>query len=323
MSDSPTRTKNGSNAHQPPAEGEPDEGTPVAGQDRSPAHENTLNHSRKHDHHAAHGHDHHDHHDHDSDGGEDDLTDAIEAARLGLRSEVQKLVEVLPEAEVYIPLSEDLPDTEEGEVVEWEGELTFRPHMILGEDQSIFAVCYSDPDLVEHMAEALGWQTSGEELKLICVPAQVAFDLAQLTIDGERVSGLVFNPGTDVELVLQRDEAASLLLGTAIPLVGYVADLPADVEEQSQVVEGADPPPDALLEALSKAKANIADLVDVRVETTFNPERDREPHLTIFLTIIARHDLDRQALADEVMEDAAPHLPAPGYADIVFLDAPN
>ncbi len=251
------------------------------------------------------------------------LGSALTAARRGLKSEVEKLVAVLPEAEVYIPLSEDLPEAEEGERVEWEGELTFRPHMILGGDQSIFAVAYSDPQLVEYMANAMSWDTSGEELKLICVPAHVAFELSQLTLDGERVSGVVFNPGTASELVLQRDEAASLMQGQAIPLVGYVDDLPPDTEPEAQIVAGAEPPPPPLLAALEEAKNAITDVVDVRVETTFNPERDREPHLTIFLTIIARHDLDRQALADEVMKDAAPHLPPPGYADIVFLDAPN
>ena len=112
------------------------------------------------------------------------LGSALTAARRGLKSEVEKLVAVLPEAEVYIPLSEDLPEAEEGERVEWEGELTFRPHMILGGDQSIFAVAYSDPQLVEYMANAMSWDTSGEELKLICVPAHVAFELSQLTLDG-------------------------------------------------------------------------------------------------------------------------------------------
>jgi hypothetical protein len=196
--------------------------------------------------------------------------------------------------------------------------------MILNEDQSIFAVAYSEPQFAEPMQNALGWMTSGEELKFICVPAHVAFDLCNSVIDGEEVAGLVFNPGTDAELVLLRDEAASLGQGKAIPLVGYVADLPPDEEESAtQILEGADPPPPALLSALEAARDKTSDLVEIGVATTFNPERDREPHLTITLTVIGRPGLDRQLLADQIMEEAAEFVPAPGYADIVFVDAPN
>ena len=288
----------------------------------SHTHDDSHNHNHDHDHENC-DHD----HKHDQHAGAAlepaDFSLAIEDARVGLKSAVQSLVEVLPLAQVYIPLAEDLPNAPLNESMPLDGDLTFRPHMILNEDQSIFAVAYSEPEFAEPMQSALAWQTSGEDLKFICVPAHVAFELCTSMIDGEEVSGLVFNPGTDAELVLLRDEAASLAQGTAIPLVGYVADLPPDDDGATQLVEGADPPPAALLKALLAAKNELADLADFSVATTFNPERDREPHLTITLTVVARHGLDRQALADEVMEQAAAHLPAPGYADIVFVDAPN
>lgn len=272
-----------------------------------------------------HGHDHdHEGHDHDGEALEPiDLGPSLVAARTGLRSQVQKLVDDLPEAQIYIPLAEDLPEAPEGEQIALDGELTFRPHMILNSDHSVFAVGYSDPELVEEMQKALGWQTAGEDLKFICVPAHVIFDLAQMRLEGEDVTGIVFNPGTDEELVLQRDEAASLIQGTAIPLVGYVADLPPSAEEETEIVQGAAAPPQELLDALEAAVAKLPDLVKTEVQTTFNPERDREPHLTLTFTVIGRDGLDRQAIADEAMLEAAPHLPAPGYADIVFRDAPN
>jgi SseB protein N-terminal domain len=272
--------------------------------------------------HGTHDHDHdHDHGEHDHD--EIDLDAAIDAARTGLKSQVAIFVEALKHAEVYIPLSEDMPDAPEGEQIEIEGDLTFRPHMILNSDESIFAVGYTEPELVEPMQTALNWKTAGGELKFICVPFHVLFELAQVDVDGEPLSGLVLNPGTDLELVLQRDEAAAIGQGVAIPLVGYVADLPPDDEEETQIVEGAEPPPAELLLALERAVSKVENLVGTEVTTTFNPERDREPHLTITLTVIARDGLDRQALADATMEEAAPFLPAPGYADIVFRDAPN
>jgi hypothetical protein len=280
----------------------------------------------------SHSHDHCDDsdedHDHSASDPDEDaemksLQPALEAARSGLRSQVQVLVEALPECHVYIPLSEDLPETPDGERVEIGGELTFRPHMILNQDESIFAVAYTDPQFVDVMQEALGWETSGGELKFVCVPAHVAFDLAQMDLDGDKVSGLVFNPGTDKELILQRDEVASIAQGTALPLVGYVSELEDNSEEGTQIVAGAPPPPAALIAALEAARESQKDLVDVKVHTTFNPERDREPHLSIILTVVPRRELNRQALADAVMEDAAPHLPPPGYADIVFRDVPN
>src|SRR5690606_13027492 len=228
---------------------------------------------------AAEAADHHDHdHDHDENGEIQSHATANEIARSGLRSDVLVLVEAREHCHVYIPLSEDLPDTPDGERIEMEEELTFRPHLILNQDESIFAVAYSDPQLVDAMQSALGWTTSEGELKFVCVPTQVALGLGQAEIEGEVISGLVFNPGTDQELILQHDEVASIAQGTAIPLVGYVSSMSDSTEEETQVLEGAPPPPDALLNALEAAKTRHPDLMDVQVQTTFNPERDREPH---------------------------------------------
>lgn len=284
-------------------------------------------HNDDHNHHS-HDHDRHTGHDHDHDSGNEEereraLREALGRATSGLKSDVQALLDVLVESQVYIPLSEDLEDTPEGEQIEMDGDLTFRPHMILGEEQAIYAVVYSEPSLVDAMQETLGWDTSGSDLKFICVPSDVALDLAQVTIDGQGVSGLVFNPGTEEELVLRRDEVASLARGVALPLVGYVSELGPDEEAHATVVEGAEPPPPALLDALERIKGSQPDLVGFSVVTTFDPERDREPHLTITLEVIGRRDLNRPALADAVMEEAGEHLPPPGYADIVFRDAPN
>jgi len=271
--------------------------------------------------HSGHGHD----SEEDQHSGEElvSLAPALLVARSGLRSDVQVLLDALGKSHVYIPLSEDLPDTPDGEKIEMKDELTFRPHMILNEDHSVFAVAYTEPALVDPMQKALDWKTSDDELKFICAPAEVAFDLAQLQFDGENVAGLVFNPGTDEELILQRDEVASLAQGKALPLVGYVSDLEPGADEETELLEGADPPPRALMDSLNESKEKNKDIIDVSVHTTFNPERDREPHLSILLTVIARTDIDRQKLADAVMDDAAPHLPAPGYADIIFREAPN
>lgn len=273
------------------------------------------------------GHSDHDDHDHDhSDdhGGGDltDLTDAVGIARRGLRSDVQVLIDALPDGELFVPLAEDIDEAPEGKLIEVEHEISFRPHMVVDEDQNMFCVAYTDPDFMEPMREALGWTTSGGELKFASVPAQFVLEMALQVIDDKEVFGLVINAGMDEELMLRRDEVASIARGQALPLVGYVADIPPGPDEQNEVVQGAEALPKAMLDALDAAVAAQADLASAEVATTFNPERDREPHPTITLSL-SRHGVDREALAEEVMELVSPHVPAPGYVDILFRDPPN
>lgn len=274
-----------------------------------------MSHDHEHDENCQHDHEH-------DEEGLDALGHALLVAQSGLRSDVQVLVDAIDESHVYIPLAEDMPGVVEGEEVQMDEELTFRPHMLLDSDHRAYAVAYTDPELVEPLVEELGWETSGGPLKFIHLPARIAFDLAQQNVDGQDVEGLAFNPSTDFELVLRRDEAAAIAGGQALPLVGYVEDLPEGTDTGTQIIEGAEPPPPELLAALRDSKQKLSDLVDFSVATTFNPERDREPHLTITL-FVADPNLDRAELAEKVMDQAAPFLPDPGYADIVFRDAPN
>jgi hypothetical protein len=265
------------------------------------------------------GHD--DGHDHDPDELED-LTDVVRQARRGLRSDVQELVDMLPFGELLVPLAEDIDDAPEGERIEIEKDLTFRPHMVLDEEHNMYCVAFTRPEFMETMREELGWTTAGAELKFCSVPAQFVFDMALQVIDGEEVLGLVINAGTDDELMLRRDEVGSLAQGQALPLVGYVGELPESADEQTRVVEHAEPLPEALHAALQEAVAAHAELSSAEVQVTFNPERDREPHPTITLRL-ARHDVDRHALAESVMERVAPHVPPPGYVDVLFRDPAN
>jgi hypothetical protein len=275
-------------------------------------------------------HDGHDHdHDHGHDGDDDqptdeliDLTEAVGIARSGLRSDVQVLVDALAEGELFVPLAEDIDDAPEGEVIEVEKELSFRPHMVLDEDQNMFCVAYTDPDFMEPMREALGWTTSGGELKFASVPANFVLDMALQVIDDREVFGLVINAGLDEELMLRRDEIASIARGQALPLVGYVADIEPGPEETMRPVDGAEPLPEAMLSALAEAVRKEAELAKAEAIVTFNPERDREPHPTIVLTL-ARHGVDRHQVAEAVMDLVSPHVPEPGYVDIVFRDPAN
>lgn len=268
---------------------------------------------------------HHHDHDHDHEEGEDEgaaqaLRDALDAARGGLRSLVQRVIETLDDGVLYVPLAEDIPDIPEDEDQAFD-ELSFRPHMLLDNDENAYAVAYTEPALVENVQEALCWSTDGEELKFVRLPARSVLELALADVEDVSVGGLAIDPSTDRELVLGREEVQHILSGQAIPLVGYIEELP-ESDEELPIVEGAEPPDPKLLEALDHAKAKIQDLVGYRVDTTFHPERDREPHLTITL-YLSRPDAPRGAIAEELMELVDPLLPPPGYADLVFRDAPN
>lgn len=252
----------------------------------------------------------------------DDLTEAVRRARRGLRSDVQVLVDQLPHGELLVPLAEDIDEAPEGERIELEQELTLRPHMVLDEEHNMYCVAYTRSDLMEPMRQQLGWTTSGGELKFCSVPAQFVLDMALQVIDDEEVFGLVLNAGSDEELMLRRDEVGSLAQGQALPLVGYVSELPEVPGEETRVVEDAEPLPAALYAALDEAVRALPDLVAAEVQTTFNPERDREPHPTIKLRL-KRHDADRHQLAESVMDRVGPHVPPPGYVDVIFLEPAN
>ncbi|MCH2107906.1 MAG: SseB family protein [Polyangiaceae bacterium] len=248
------------------------------------------------------------------------LEHAILHARRGLRSDVQVFVDAVTEGEVYIPLSENMPNVKEGEEVEIGNGISFRPHMLLDPQHQPFAVCFTRQEYSLPIQTQLNWKTSDEELKFVHGPFSMALDLGQTEAEGQSIHGLVLNPGTERELVLTREEVGSIIQGRAIPLVGYIDELPEGFEDQTKVIEGAEAPPQALLQSLQQSEAQLADLVSFEVQTTFNPERDREPHLTLVLEVNEIDDQARAELANEVMESAGPHLPEPGYCDIVFRD---
>jgi hypothetical protein len=263
----------------------------------------------------------HDHAHHD--GGEpadDPLTLAVAAARSGLKSDVALLVQALADTELLVPLADDIADAPEGERIETDEPLTIQPHMVLDPDGGAFCVFFTHVNFVEPIAASLGWSTAGDELKLCTLMARHALQMALSVIDEVEVKGLVLNPGTDFELMLLRDELGSIAQGQALPLVGYVQDIASTDEENTLLAEPADPPPQEFTRALEAARSQLPGIVDCRVQRTFNPERDREPHLTISVTL-ANAESDREEVARTLAEAVEGTVPSPGYIDIVF--SPN
>jgi len=189
--------------------------------------------------------------------------------------------------------------------------------MLLDEDGNHYAALFTQPELMGTMEQELGWKTDGKDLKFCTVPALFALDMALEVVDDEHVLGLVLNAGTDYELMLRREELASITNGKAIPLVGYVAALAPEDGGETIVAEGGEPPNPALIEAIERALAEAPEVKGYALTRTFNPERDLEPHPTLRL-VTSTPEAELSALAERMVEAVGEHLPPPGYIDIVF-----
>ncbi len=233
-------------------------------------------------------------------GGGPDLTSYVKQARRGFRSDVVQLLSALEQADLLIPLRESLPGATDGERTKIDGELRVIPHFLPAPEGAELCALFTRAELLDAIATELGWQTAGGELQFCSVPGGVALEMANSSIDGEQVRGLVIDAASESELMLTPAEVRSLVRGQAIPLVGYVQAIPDD-DQRTLVAESGEPLPPALL----------AELV--------NAERDLEPHLTLKLTPRSAK-IEHQAVANRVFEAIGPHLPPPGYVDIVFAE---
>ncbi|HEY3500686.1 MAG TPA: SseB family protein [Polyangiaceae bacterium] len=247
-----------------------------------------------------------------------DLTALVLGARRGLRRDVAALEAALDEASLLIPLAQGIDHVPEGEDVALEGGLEIFPHYIVDPEGLRFAALFTQPALLEPIAQALKWTTDGGELGVCALPARIACELALGTIDEKEIQGLVIDPGAESELMLRRSELASIVAGHALPLVGYLHDLPPLDDEKVLVAEN-EPPPAAFLAALEACLAGLPAVTAHRLERTFNPERDLEPHLTLRLSTDGSKD--RRALAHVVIQAVGELVPPPGYIDVLFDDA--
>lgn len=245
------------------------------------------------------------------------FTRVVEAARSGLKRDVQALIDALPDAELLIPLARDLPGTPEGEPVELTSDLVLTPHLLPDGDGHLFCALFTRPEPIGPIIAALGWTTEEEELKICSFPARVALQMAHDAIDEKEVFGLVIDAGSDSELCLQRREIGSLLTGHALPLVGYVENIPADERERTLIAEPAEPPPAELVRALEIWIAAHPEVLEQKLERTFNSDRDLEPHLTLTLRVAG--DVDRNAVFRSVTSALDGKLPPPGYLDVLFV----
>lgn len=245
-----------------------------------------------------------------------DLTALVLGARRGLRRDVAALEAALDDTSLLIPLAKSVEGVAEGEATALERGFEIFPHFLADPEGGRYATLFTQPELVEPAARALQWTTDGGELSVCSLPARIACELALGTIDETDVRGLVIDPGQESELMLRRSELASIVAGHPLPLVGYLHDLPPLEDEKVLVADASEPPPPAFLAALDACLAELPDVTARRVERTFNPERDLEPHLTLRLT--AAGDADRRAIAERVIAAVGELVPPPGYIDVLF-----
>jgi hypothetical protein len=247
-----------------------------------------------------------------------DLTALVKAARRGLRRDVRALLDRLPQGQLFIPLARNIEGMSDGKRLDiGDGEVKLVPHMLLDEEGNHYAALFTHPELMGTMERQLGWKTDDGALKFCTVPALFALDMALEVVDDEHVLGLVLNAGSDSELALRRSELSSMTHDKAIPLVGYVAALAPDEDEQTLIAEGGEPPAPALTQAIEACLAQLPIVQSYALLRTFNAERDLEPHPTLKLATAA----DESALSDiarQMIDAIGKHLPPPGYIDIVF-----
>ena len=246
---------------------------------------------------------------------EEALTRALERARSGLRRDVATLLEALASGELLVPIAKDLLDVPEGQQIELEQELTLSPHLLPDASGEPFAALFSHTTPLEPIVDALGWTTEGEALKVCRLPARLALDVAMNVLNDTRVRGLVIDPGAPSELGLTRNELASLLAGRPIPLLGYVENIPEELD-RTLLAEADEPPPPGLVTTLDRWLAATEGVSGYRLERTFNPDRDLEPHLTLTLKVSA--GADHRELFQGVTRAVEGELPPPGYLDVLF-----
>lgn len=228
-----------------------------------------------------------------------------------------------------MPLARAIADVPLGEeVVPEDGEVSLVPHLLPEKDGALFVPLFTDPDILQTVGKYLGWTTEDatpapgteapDELQYCTLPALVALDLAQQIIDGKRVLGAVINPSDEYELLLNRNELGAIAKGQAIPLVGYVQEIPLGKDEASLVSNvGVDPDP-ALLSAIELCVEGLNGIHGFELRHTFNAERDLEPHPTLVLRVNSEFDVDLEALNRRLSEHVEGKLPEPGYIDVMF-----
>lgn len=255
--------------------------------------------------------------DHGGNGSSDpsDLTVAVRTARRGFRRDVELLVKLLDQGRVYVPLAKAMEGVTPGEDVEATDGMEISPHMLVDEDGNVYATLFTKPEFLERLVEELEWTTDDGPLEFAAIPARAALEMAGGVVDEEEVVALVINPMHESELMLRKDELRNIAAGKAIPLVGYVNEIPEqDFEETLQAEREL---PEELQNAVKNCLDGLDGVLGYELVSTFNAERDMEPHPTLKVQT-SRPAEELSELAHLIVDSVKDHVPAPGYIDVLF-----
>lgn len=247
------------------------------------------------------------------------LTEAVRNARRGLKSDVARLLEELDEGRLLVALARSVPGIEVGKEADVEGEMQLSPHLMADEEGLGYLPVFTRRDALEALGAQLGWQTDSGPLEYCGLPGPLVLDMGVSIVDDEQVVGLVVDPMTESELLLRRHEIASLAQRRALPLVGYVSQIPRQEGEKTLVAELDEPIDPTVTATIQRVLEGLEDPPRWVLGRTFNEERDLEPHLTLNLLTDAE-DLDFGDLAETLATELEGKLPPPGYIDILFND---
>ncbi len=249
----------------------------------------------------------------------EDLSEVVKAARRGFLRDVELLVRALPRGGLLVPLATEVRSAQAPDGTDDDESVTIRPHLLPDRDGTSFVPLFTDADALVTVGEYLQWSTDdSNELQYCTLPALVAVELALSLLADGTVVGAVINPSDEHELVLQRHELAALSQQQALPLVGYVQEIPVADDEEVLVAELAAPPSPELIAAIEACLAHLPHVDGYALEQTFNKERDLEPHPTLTLRVKDPEAIDANKLNELLAEKLEGKLPDPGYIDVLF-----
>ena len=245
-------------------------------------------------------------------------TAAVAAARRGFKRDVADLIAALRASRLMVPLAKRIANVPVGQEQEEGEELSLSPHLLFDDERVGYVTAFTENALIARATDEVGWTTDEGPLEYCTLPGQVVLELALGLSDDERIGGLLLNPLDSTELILRRHEIASIAQGRALPLVGYVGEIPFDPNEQRLIADMEGGPPEEVVLAIEAVLKKVA-ISTYALKRTFNAERDLEPHLTLNV-VGAGAATDRSAVARELAAALEGLLPPPGYIDILFDD---
>ncbi|HWA73085.1 MAG TPA: SseB family protein [Polyangiaceae bacterium] len=239
------------------------------------------------------------------------LTGIVQKARSGRSQDVQALLVAIPTARFLLPLKHAVPEAPVGQAVTLDRRVDLSPHYLPdGSARRLALFTYFGP--LDRIVPTHQWMTDGDRLQLFTLPGPTALQLAHRVVDAWNVMRLVIDPGAPSELVLTRNEIASLLERKATSLSEYAGR----GGESCLPLNAGDPLPPRLVQAIAACLKDHEEVREHRLESVFDPARDKQPRL--ILRLWTTETAYRNALVNLITSAVQHELPPPGEMEVRF-----